>query len=621
MTAWQRNGYGLDWPGYNQDSLSVNIGGYNSYLVTGGFFITAKTDSGTVYGWDDFAVNSVASVGISGDANRYLVSRHRSRYKDGANWHLAQNPFDAEEVVETNWEFNGAWFQPTDNQNIPVSVSRVVRQWSGSEVDQDYIISEYILTNVNRRNDLEGVYLLFTYALSPNNRGWNLTYPNLTSGARNVESYWDPNERLLTFWAGDFKDSPGVDDSYDYFENQVYDPVEDNFDTEPEFIAHGHAGIKFLYISPDTFGVANRINGFTWSTAPPSGSSTAPFLGVTGLDAKYEAMEDVSKLSDAFSSADDPAMGRSRTLANFSLGPYTLQARGRDSVKIVIAQFVGGADYKTAIDPSSTKETIRAAGDSAVTYLSNRVSQTYANNYIVPMPPPGPEFSVNSLDEGGVIANVVTFGDTVETIPDPHQGVVDVAGYRIYRSFRLPIGPWEEIADISIGDEDFYDAASGTYRFIDNDVALGYSYYYAVTSYDNGHGSWAVDPTVEVPPLESSLFANKTSFPVRSTLRPTERSLEDIAVSPNPFYRNSGLPGLGDGNIIQFVNVPRKCTLRIFTVRGDLVRKIEHDNPESGVIAWNQVSQFGQLVKSGLYFYHIENEQGDVRKGKFAIVK
>ncbi len=255
MNDWRRLNYGLDWPGYNEKELDVAIGGYNSYLVSGGFFITAKTDSGTTWGWDNFATNGLSAVGISGDNNRYLVKRHEKK----KNHWLLNNPSEAEETIYTEFEFNGAWFQPWDNQNIPVNVKRVVRQWSGSKADQDYVIIEYTFTNVLRRDPLEGVYLLFTYALSPNHRGWNLTYPNLTSGARNVESQWNAEEKLLTYYAGDFKDSPGTDDSYDYHVRQRYNAFSDKFDDIPEWVAPGHAGIKFLYISADTFGVENRF--------------------------------------------------------------------------------------------------------------------------------------------------------------------------------------------------------------------------------------------------------------------------------------------------------------------------------------------------------------------------
>jgi hypothetical protein len=39
-----------------------------------------------------------------------------------------------------------------------------------------------------------------------------------------------------------------------------------------------------------------------------------------------------------------------------------------------------------------------------------------------------------------------------------------------------------------------------------------------------------------------------------------------------------------------------------------------------GVVTWNQISDYGQYVKSGMYFYHVSNKAGEEKKGKFAIV-
>jgi hypothetical protein len=71
---------------------------------------------------------------------------------------------------------------------------------------------------------------------------------------------------------------------------------------------------------------------------------------------------------------------------------------------------------------------------------------------------------------------------------------------------------------------------------------------------------------------------------------------------PNPFYRSSGFEVAGDIKNIQLVNLSEECTIRIYTVRGDLVKTIHHNNPFSGVATWNQISDYEQYVKSGIYF-------------------
>ncbi len=623
MQDWARKTYGLDWPGYRTDQIKQDIGGSYSYLTAGGFALTALTDSGTVWGWDNFATHAT-TVGLAGAEYRFLISKdqsgrsiHYKKWKYGENYWLMTDPHEAEEVIITQWEINGEWYQPWDNQVVPVKIKRVVRQWSGSMADENYIITEYTLKNTLRRDDLKGIYLLFTFALSPNHRGWNLTMPNLPPGARNTQSYYDSSEKLLVSWAGDFTATPIIDESFDYFLHDYYDPVLKQTRQRPEFLAPGFLGIKFLYISPDSNGVENKINGFAWSAASPSQDHSGPYLGVVGLDSKYEAMANPLLLSEAFQNPQDPRMGQNRLYANFSVGPFNLLRREGDSIKVVMAEFVGGASYEKAIAENVTQQDIKAMGDSAVEYLNERIKFNFEHHYTVPMPPPAPQFSISA--NKGKVGNVVHIQNSVESIPDPHQGFPDIAGYRIYRSGYLPFGPWEKIADIPVADPRFFQPDSHEYVFIDTLVALGYAYYYSVTSYDNGHSSWAVDPTYVVPPLESSIFANRMETPFYTTLQP-QKSLAEVKVVPNPFYVNSGFEFAGDAKLIQFVNLESECTIRIYTLRGDLVKTIYHNNPQSGVTFWNQISDNGQYVKSGMYFYVVTNAKGETQKGKLAII-
>ena len=98
---------------------------------------------------------------------------------------------------------------------------------------------------------------------------------------------------------------------------------------------------------------------------------------------------------------------------------------------------------------------------------------------------------------------------------------------------------------------------------------MGYSYYYAITSYDTGHTSWPVDLTYKfkatasnkVPPLESSIYANRTVTPFKATIPPIQNTLDRILVVPNPFISRSGLINPTDQDVIQFINIPDPCTI------------------------------------------------------------
>jgi len=73
---------------------------------------------------------------------------------------------------------------------------------------------------------------------------------------------------------------------------------------------------------------------------------------------------------------------------------------------------------------------------------------------------------------------------------------------------------------------------------------------------------------------------------------------------------------------IQFINLPRSCDIRIYTLAGDLVNTIYHQDASKGYEDWNLTSSVGQAVSSGLYLFTCEDRtNGQVQVGKFVIIK
>ena len=73
-----------------------------------------------------------------------------------------------------------------------------------------------------------------------------------------------------------------------------------------------------------------------------------------------------------------------------------------------------------------------------------------------------------------------------------------------------------------------------------------------------------------------------------------------------------------------FYNVPDTCTVSIWSLDGDLVRKLEHrahpSSSEATVVVWNLITRNTQAVKTGIYIWSIESRFGtDV--GKLVIIK
>ncbi len=101
---------------------------------------------------------------------------------------------------------------------------------------------------------------------------------------------------------------------------------------------------------------------------------------------------------------------------------------------------------------------------------------------------------------------------------------------------------------------------------------------------------------------------------------------EGVRVVPNPATIAAGkaLVG-GTPDKISFFNLPVKCTLRIFTETGDLVKVIEHYGTADH--EWNQRTEDNQYVSSGIYILAVTDCR-DLNNGpldnqfvKFVIVR
>jgi len=97
-------------------------------------------------------------------------------------------------------------------------------------------------------------------------------------------------------------------------------------------------------------------------------------------------------------------------------------------------------------------------------------------------------------------------------------------------------------------------------------------------------------------------------------------NLDNIKVVPNPYHDlsvNYNWPG--EPNKLLFINIPPVCTIKIYTMSGDLVKTIHHTDGTSEE-AWNQVTEYNQLIYTGVYLYAIESDIGN-KTGKFVVVR
>lgn len=222
----------------------------------------------------------------------------------------------------------------------------------------------------------------------------------------------------------------------------------------------------------------------------------------------------------------------------------------------------------------------------------SRAKRNYDMNYEIPQPPlPPPVFEVES---GGDLIKL-------KWSASPSGGDPDFAGYRIYRAIGKPDTVFTEIFACGKGTAN----PEIVHTYNDVDAVRGYSYYYYIVAFNDGsnnqtdanpHGS-----------LHSSKYYTRTTEPAYLK-RKSGTSLSQIRIVPNPYYikasaREMQFPKEYDK--IMFYNVPGKCKIKIYTERGDLVASIDH-NDGSGDEAWNSITDYRQVIVSGIYLVYFE---------------
>ena len=73
--------------------------------------------------------------------------------------------------------------------------------------------------------------------------------------------------------------------------------------------------------------------------------------------------------------------------------------------------------------------------------------------------------------------------------------------------------------------------------------------------------------------------------------------------------------------MIQFTNLPAECKIHIFTVSGEKVITLHHNNAFDGSEGWDLLTVNRQDAAPGLYVYVVEAQNGVKQTGKFVVIK
>ena len=285
------------------------------------------------------------------------------------------------------------------------------------------------------------------------------------------------------------------------------------------------------------------------------------------------------------------------------------------------------------------------------------------DRYVLPTPPPVPSMTV---DVGDQVATIYWQNNSEDFI-DPVSREKDFEGYRIYgarKTFGDETAEFSLLAEFDRVDSVYLDVGYNTslnaisiknefgepdsvlidgryyhYRYENRGVKNGWLNYYSVTAYDRG------DPAANLASLESSPYSNrKYIYPGGKSI--TDDWTSNPSVYPNPYRGQATWEGYGSRDrMIWFTNLPQKAEIRIFTLAGDLVDILSHDEAgytgsdiqnieeqksprfSGGEHAWDLITQYDQALASGLYMFTVKNKDsqsssfGRVKEGKFLVIK
>ena len=108
-----------------------------------------------------------------------------------------------------------------------------------------------------------------------------------------------------------------------------------------------------------------------------------------------------------------------------------------------------------------------------------------------------------------------------------------------------------------------------------------------------------------------------------------KNGLDKIKVVPNPYVvthegesrlLSTQTSGRGEREI-RFTHIPPSTKISIFTVRGELIRTLYHDNLFVGDVYWNLRTEENLDVAYGVYIFVAETPDAGSKIGKFALIK
>jgi len=207
------------------------------------------------------------------------------------------------------------------------------------------------------------------------------------------------------------------------------------------------------------------------------------------------------------------------------------------------------------------------------------------------------------------------------------DSVNDLLGYILYRTTDPSLVKWTTLDTIPMIYKDQTQVDENAYQWIDEDVFNGFTYIYSLSAYRFGAGG-NIEESVKIADLNNiDNISNAVSVEPQTLPITDETDMNRIKVVPNPYVVSAAWDEARLGNTpfgepirnLAFTHLPEICTIKIFTLDGDLIKSIEH-NSNSGREEWNLLTSERRPIVSGIYFYHVKSDLGE-KIGRFAVIR
>ncbi|MBU0741301.1 hypothetical protein KKA85_15280 [bacterium] len=607
-------GNGLSDPG--QPSCEYPLNGNVEHLFLGGLWVGAVTADGTIR--VSTGAQDVSNL-VAGDNMREFENFEDPEDPNNDyvwQWSNSQNSDNYHPSALATQHIECIFDDDTDPESgthVPMGLKVILRALAwGSPYADDFVILDYTIINVSG-TELSEVYVGF----------WNDT----TVGNTLINNPYDSSQG-----------SP-----WNYYDdvNGAWRPGD----------VDGDAGIWMMYEHDDdgddgmaTSWIGNRLLGTVPEVEAAEGNPPVSYnvWGFRGVPANDDTYIDPDTL--------DESPGKYQLMGNgeFDVGEQEFEDFTRPHDWIALLS-TGPFPYMAPNDTIHVTYALTCGADSLSLLANSRVAQVaYDTGFQIATGPPSPRLEVAYADNSVILSWVpgdsLGIDDDGEPYPLPaddprrspehHISVItgreDFQGYRVYRYLGEDFTGDPNLQSTLIAEFDRIDGfgfdtglppldGDGKRSFTDTSLLDGFAYWYSVVSFS------APDLNEGLPSFQSGFYENaRKVYPGPAPV--PAGSGRGVGVYPNPYRAGSYFDGqYGERELnrkIWFTGLPERCTIKIFNLAGDLVQMLRHDDPASGMEAWDILSDPVRAIATGLYVYVVENPaDGSIQRGKLVVIK